>query len=63
MKENGDVLLTAKAYNNRVIMEWLAVRLRDAMTHGSWQDERLPVATRAMCLISIESSNPADCLY
>ena len=48
VKKNGDVLLTAKAYNNRIILEWLACRLRDKMTMGHWNDERLPVATRAM---------------
>ena len=51
LKASGDVLLTAEAYNNRVIMEWLARRLRDKMVSGGWQDERLPVATRAMCRI------------
>ncbi|CAE7784621.1 unnamed protein product, partial [Symbiodinium sp. CCMP2456] len=48
LKKNGDVLLTAKAYNNRIILEWLASELRKAVDAGNWKDKRLPLAARAL---------------
>ena len=50
LKKTGDVLFTGKAYNNRVVCEWLACRLRNVMDAGGYFDERLPLAARAMQL-------------
>lgn len=34
VQKNGEVSLTGKAYNNRVITGWLAEELRTAVSHG-----------------------------
>ena len=37
-KKSGDVLLTAKAYNGRIILEWLSDTVCSASTHGGYAD-------------------------
>ena len=50
LKKNGDVLFTGKAYNNRVVPEWLAAKLRDLLASGVWTDPRTPSAAAMMML-------------
>ena len=50
LKKSGDILLAAKAYNNRIILEWLANCLRTSLDAGAYADPRLPLATCAMWL-------------
>ena len=48
-KKSGDILFTGKAFNNRVVMEWLAHCLRQHVQQN-YTDERIPCMTLAMIL-------------
>ena len=48
-KSGGEVLWNLKAYNGRVVTEWLAHCLQDAASRP-FQDERLPFTSLAMKL-------------
>lgn len=54
IKKGGEILLTAKAYNNRCIMEWL----RDVMQRAYQQsgDPRMPLAYLCMNLDALAYS-------
>ena len=48
VKKGGQIMLTAKAYNGRVIVEWLSRCLQDcAQNHA---DERLALLSSCACL-------------
>lgn len=50
LKKTGELLCTAKAYNNRCILEYLAFTLREAVASGRYRDhERLLLSS--VCLI------------
>ena len=48
-KSGGEILWNLKAYNGRVVTEWLAHCLQDAASRP-FQDERLPFTYLAMKL-------------
>ena len=48
VKQHNEILMTAKAYNNRVILEWLADVLREA--HVQAADPRVRMMFLAMIL-------------
>ena len=48
VKQHNEILMTAKAYNNRVILEWLATVLREA--HVQAADPRVHMIFLAMIL-------------
>ena len=39
-KKSGDILLTHKAFNGRIIMEWLAYELHTALASGLHPNHR-----------------------
>ena len=51
-KSGGEILFTLKAYNGRVVSEWLAWCLGDAV-RGGYPDERLPMTHVALKLSRI----------
>ena len=48
VKKDGSLLMTAKAYNGRCILEWLHDALLRSRSSGTFSDERVPLA--CMCL-------------
>lgn len=48
VKKDGSLLMTAKAYNGRCILEWLHDALLRLRSSGTFSDERVPLA--CMCL-------------
>lgn len=59
VKKRGDILLTAKAYNGRVILEFLAHRLRQLVeSQHEVGDQRIPVA--AACATPCFNRNDND---
>ncbi len=55
VKKNDEILMTAKAYNNRVILEWLSHVLGEAKAH--LPDERVPIMHLAMKLVKYAASD------
>ena len=53
VKKSGDILMTAKAFNGRVISEWLGECLRQHAGAGAFADERIPLMAGAMILSCI----------
>ena len=51
VKKDGQLLMTGKAYNNRVIAEWLHDAVKRA--RGSSTDPRMPLTYLCMILLSI----------
>ena len=51
-KRTNDILLTCKAYNGRVVCEWLGARVREAATVPAFvvEDSRLPMCAMAQKL-------------
>ena len=50
-KKSGDILMTAKAYNGRCILEFLAFELENAIASGTYpNNQRLALAAVCMCL-------------
>ena len=58
-KKNSDILFTAKAYNGRVLLEWLAFEVHLASMHEGADtfDPRFPVISAALTL----NCQPATC--
>jgi hypothetical protein len=58
-KKNFDILFTAKAYNGRVLLEWLAFEVHLASMHEGADtfDPRFPLISAALTL----NSQPATC--
>ena len=54
-KKNADILFTAKAYNSRVILEWLSREVYTASTAdgASSLDPRFPLIAAALCFVAI----------
>lgn len=50
IKKKHGHYMTAKAYNGRVILEWLSDVTREAVQEGRLQDPRLPLLAVAMKL-------------
>lgn len=44
VKKDGSLMMTAKAYNGRCILEWLHDAMRRAIANRSFSDERTPLA-------------------
>ena len=49
-QKTGDILLIAKAFNGRVIMQWITETLTSLPENFAQQDGRTPVVTLAMHL-------------
>jgi hypothetical protein len=49
-QKSGDILLIAKAFNGRVIMQWLTETLTSLPEPFAQKDDRTPVVTLAMHL-------------
>lgn len=48
LKKNGQIMLSAKAFNGRVILEWIAKCLADF--EGTQNDARLSLLSSCACL-------------
>ena len=55
-QKNGDVLFNAKAWNGRVVMQWLASAARTASLNAFYvaADERLPIVALCMPPVAIQ---------
>lgn len=60
---NGDILLNCKAWNGRVVMQFLASALLAAFRQGySRLDDRLPIVARCLTLFCIRNPAVRRCL-
>ena len=56
-QKNGDVLMACKAYNGRVVMQWLAETVAGLAEPFASQDDRTPVVALAMNLTRITKTH------